>query len=92
MSSDLRHALAQIPEPDNSDAVAATVPQMLAWLHLRSGVLETLVTSPAKVKGRRLQVDWFDGPKWGGHEASKTKITVLSPAGSSWAKERVIWR
>ncbi|KAK3385882.1 hypothetical protein B0H63DRAFT_473776 [Podospora didyma] len=92
VSKDLRYALAQIPEPDNSDAVAATLPQMLAWLHLRSGVLETLVTSPANVKGRRLQIEWHDGPKWGGHESSKTKITVLSPAESSWAQERVIWR
>lgn len=88
----LRHALAQIPNVDDSDAVAATVPQILAWLHFRSGVLQEVESGPVRVgKRRRVQVSWREGPREVRHDASNVKIVVLSPADSKWSKERIVW-
>lgn len=90
----LRRALAQIPEADEADGVAATVPQMLAWLHVRTGVLQELQSGPARVGRRqRVQVSWRNGPQERRHDSiSKVTIVVLSPKECKWTRERIVWR
>jgi len=104
-----RHALRITPNNDSSfqEGLLATVPQMMAYLHLRHGLVNSVLSSPVaefELPLTSLGLNDKDGatvirrgtkllgpPEGFSHVGRNVKIAVLFPRDSEWTKEQLFW-
>jgi len=97
------------PNNDSSfqEGLLATVPQMMAYLHLRHGLVNSVLSSPVaefELPLTSLGLNDKDGatvirrgtkllgpPEGFSHVGRNVKIAVLFPRDSEWTKEQLFW-
>jgi hypothetical protein len=79
---------------DNSffDSFNATVPQMIAMLHHKTGLIENIESTPVKPSADWCGVELVKGPDMIGHMNDNPRIIVWAPKKGSWVEEKVSWR
>ena len=91
------------PEKEK-DGLVATIPQMIALLHLMGSALSDLhstqafsfsspvnSTSPKSRYNISRAIKITSGPNGYGHPGRKVTVKVLFPNDSEWAKEKILW-
>lgn len=89
----LRDGLLAVDTSEEVYSVSTTVPQMLAWLHLGSPVVEDVETEEVRWKkhGKTRTVKWKKIPLPTFHEGVDPQIVVLMPKQGAWVNESILW-
>ncbi|KAH7159321.1 hypothetical protein DER46DRAFT_611516 [Fusarium sp. MPI-SDFR-AT-0072] len=96
----LKSALKQDPLCTAWESFLATIPQMVAALHLRTSLLQNIESTQVQKLVYRDQdikpmpergVTLLRGPSASGHHGHNVRIAVLSPKVGEWAKEKLAW-
>ena len=95
----------EVNEANDREALVASIPQMLALLHINGFNLHGMKAKLFKLKdplralqGRTVsnrpvqQVVYItEPPKCSGHPPGRVRVRVLYPIDSEWAKEGLLW-